>query len=264
MNESWNKAVIREVFACIYVPKGSGRVFHTNRPLHGLVLNRLDAERDYLFSDGRVMHTTGGSLFYLPKGSTYEARSLQGEIEAKMQGACYCINFDADIECEPFSFVCTKYEEVLHDFKVAERSWRENDACRFSLAMRTLYNCIYRIQKERERLYLPNKTQMLLAPAIKRLKEGFAQNSLTVSELSSLCGMSEVYFRRLFMSCYGTSPKEYIIERRISYAKSLLASGDFSVGEVAMLCGYAEPCHFSREFARRTGISPAQFAKEGR
>ena len=262
MNDAWNKVIIREVVSCAYIPRGSGRVFHANRALHGLVLNLSGANRDYYFSSGTVLHTTGGSLFYLPKGSTYEAKSKKSELEAGEQGTCYCINFDADIESEPFSFVCQKYEGLLHDFKVAEKAWRENDVCSHSLAMRTLYHCIYRWQRERERLYLPNKTQMLLAPAMEKLKEGFVENSLTVSQLSSLCGMSEVYFRRLFMNCYGVSPKEYIIERRISYAKNLLASGDFSVGEVALLCGYGEPCHFSREFVRRVGLSPSEYMKK--
>ena len=259
MNDAWNKVIIRDVVACVYVPRGTGRVFHTNRPVHGLVLNRPEHACDYLFSDGTVMHTVGESFYYLPKGATYEARSLPVGMQSENQGACYCINFDADIECEPFVLVSSKYEELLHDFRVAERAWRQNDSCRYSLAMRTLYNCIYRIQRERDRLYLPSKTQKLLAPAMERLKEGFADNSLTVAQLAMLCGMSEVYFRRLFASCYGMSPKEYIVSRRISYAKGLLASGDFSVSEVALLCGYSEPCHFSREFTRRVGVSPREY-----
>ena len=256
MNNAWERVFVSEVFACVYVARSTGRVYHQDRAFHGLVLNTPNIERDYYFSDGTVMHTEGGSLFYLPKGSTYEARG--GDVK----DACYCINFDAQIESPPLSFACPRYEDLLHEFKIAERAWRQNDSHRYSLAMRTLYSCIYRIQKENERLYLPSKTQMLLAPAMERLKEGFAENALTVSELSSLCGMSEVYFRRLFASCYGTSPKEYIVERRISYAKSLLASGDFTVGEVAHLSGYSEPCHFSREFARRVGVAPSEYMKK--
>ena len=256
MNNAWDRIFVKDVLACVYVTKSMNRIYHNDRPLHGLVLNTENAERDYYFSDGTKMHTEGESLFYLPKGSTYEIEFLKNE------GACYCINFDADIESEPFSFVCSKYEDILHEFKIAEKAWRQNDRYRHTLALRTLYSCIYRIQRENERLYLPSKTQQLLAPAMERLKEGFLDNSLTVTELSSLCGMSEVYFRRLFMNCYGMSPKEYMISRRISYAKNLLATGDFSVGEVALLCGYSEPCHFSREFVRRVGVSPREYVEK--
>ena len=58
---------------------------------------------------------------------------------------------------------------------------------------------------------------------------------------------------------FGVSPKEYITQKRIEYAKILLSSGDFLVSEVGILCGYAEPCHFSREFSRRVGMIPSRY-----
>ena len=61
------------------------------------------------------------------------------------------------------------------------------------------------------------------------------------------------------MQAVGISPKEYMIKKRIEYAKTLLLSGQFSVLETAHLCGYAEACHFSREFARHVGVPPAQY-----
>ena len=54
-------------------------------------------------------------------------------------------------------------------------------------------------------------------------------------------------FMLLSATPFGKNPKEYLIEKRMSYAKQLLSSGQFSVSEVAQLCGYFEPCHFSRE-----------------
>ncbi|MBE6591666.1 MAG: helix-turn-helix transcriptional regulator, partial [Ruminococcaceae bacterium] len=78
----------------------------------------------------------------------------------------------------------------------------------------------------------------------------------------ALCGVSEVYFRKLFLNSFGVSPKEYMIQKRMDYAKNLLKSGDFSISEIATLCGYTESCHFSREFSKREGISPNQYGKQ--
>jgi AraC-like DNA-binding protein len=76
-----------------------------------------------------------------------------------------------------------------------------------------------------------------------------------------MCGVSEVYFRKIFQDQFGVTPKEYLIRMRIEYAKSLLLSEQFTVSEIATLCGYSEPCHFSREFSKRVGVSPNQYTK---
>ena len=94
---------------------------------------------------------------------------------------------------------------------------------------------------------------------MKAIEDGFTREDISVSSLAALCGISEVYFRRLFLAAFGVSPKEYIIQKRIECAKYLLLSGDFSVSEVAIITGYSEPCHFSREFSKRVGISPKQY-----
>jgi AraC-like DNA-binding protein len=73
--------------------------------------------------------------------------------------------------------------------------------------------------------------------------------------------MSEVYFRRIFHTLYGKSPKEYMIAMRIERARQLLSDGGFSVREVAALCGYFEETHFSREFKRHVGCAPSEFIK---
>ena len=125
--------------------------------------------------------------------------------------------------------------------------------------MRAVYDAVCKAQKEIHRQYVPKTQRTLIAPAVDVIDKQFTDNDLSVSYLSSLCGVSEVYFRRLFLHFFGVSPKEYMIKKRMDYARVLLRSGDFSVSETAALCGYAEPCHFSREFSRRVGVNPSQY-----
>ena len=100
-----------------------------------------------------------------------------------------------------------------------------------------------------------------LEPAMEVIKDRFSDNALTVSELASVCGISEVYFRKLFQSKFNISPKDYLIRMRMEYAKSLLETGQITVSKVAELCGYAEPCHFSREFSKYFGVAPSRHQK---
>ena len=252
MNEQWKDIIITKISVAVYVAPNFGNAIHKNRPYHGLVLNDADSVKDYVFDDGYVMRTEGNSLFYLPKNSNYYVKQYQ-------PGGCYAINFDAVIADAPFSVPFRNTESLLHNFKVACDAWKSKNDQANLLAMRALYDGIFQMQKEQKKQYIPKTQVSLIAPAVEEIERAFTQNDLTVCELAALCGISEVYFRRLFLHTFGISPKEYIIQKRMEYAKTLLRSGDFSISEAAALCGYTEPCHFSREFTKRVGVPPSQY-----
>ena len=254
MNEQWKNIIITDISLAIYVPPNSGKHIHNNRPYHGLVLNYASSVKDYIFDDGRILHTDQNTLFYLPKGSSYH-------VESHQIGGCYAINFDSAILDKPFSVSFRNTESLLHNFKAACEAWKSKNDQAILLAMRALYDGIYQMQKEQKKQYISKTQVSLIAPAVEEIERAFTQNDLTVCELAAMCKISEVYFRRLFLLTFGVSPKEYIIQKRIEYAKDLLLSGDFSVLEVSKMCGYTEPCHFSREFSKRVGASPNQYTR---
>ena len=249
MTENWKEAVISKISLAIYVKPDTGKHIHQDRPFHGLVLNEETTVRDYCFADGRVLHTNGGELFYLPKSSSYRVKTIR-------LGGCYAINFDADITDEPFTVRFRSTDTVLKLFKAAEKAWRQQDESRQLVVMKTLYEIILLMRSERQKQYRPDAQLCLIAPAVEKISADFTENELSVAELAALCGISEAYFRRLFIGKFGMTPKEYIIALRIGYARQLLESGQFTVGETARLCGYAEVSHFSREFKKRVGMPP--------
>lgn len=258
MRDNWDGVTVTHVALAVYVKAGGGKAVHDDRPYHGFVFNDSDSDKDYYFSDGQVMRTHSGDLFYLPKGLSYRVKSLQS-------GGCYAINFDVaePLVCEPFALHFRNSEKLLKSFKEATRAWRSQSDTRNLVAKKAIYDIMLQIQNEGARSYQTDEQYGLLTPAIERMSAAFVENGITVAELASLCGISEVYFRKLFLSKFGVSPKEHMISLRMSYAKQLLASADLSVSEVAAACGYAEPSHFSREFSRRIGCSPSEYIRGG-
>jgi len=257
MTENWSEITVTKIALAIYVESGAGRHAHDDRPYHGFVLNDEDSAKDYCFSDGTVLHTEGGDLFYLPKGSTYYVKTITS-------GGCYAINFDAEIEEEPFAVKLRNREDLRKIFRTAEREWRQQNAYRQVYVMRAVYDIICRLHGEQKKKYVPDAHLKRIAPALERIEADFSENGLSVTALAAECGISEAYLRRIFMDKFGISPKEYIIRLRIDYARRLLESGEFSVGEVAVLCGYFEACHFSREFSRRVGVPPQEYKSGSR
>ena len=251
MNETWKTTIVTGVIGAVHVLPYAGKSVHKDRLFHGLVLNDEKSDKEYLFSDGSVLRTEPGSLFYLPKHASYTVRDIT-------IGGCFAINFEAELGCRPVA-IPVRGEGLLRAFRRACSEWQLGKPTRHASAMCALYEAILLLAATGERAYVPSKALERLRPAIEEIERGLGDPSLDVAHLAALCGMSEVYFRRLFLSAYAASPKEYIIEKRIEYAKLLLSSRQYSVQSVAEQCGYREPCHFSREFHRRTGISPGRY-----
>ena len=256
MLEGWNNAIVTNIGLAIYVAPSAGRAIHHDRPFHGFVINGATASKNIYFADGTVLNTGPNEVYYLPKGSHYR-------VEDAVPSGCWAINFALlqDIAEKPFSLQFRNPEAILKLFKDATAAWRErSDICN-PLIRKSIYELIVRIKKEHRRSYLPSKKELLIQPAVDVINRDFTKDSLSVKGLAEACGISEAYFRRIFMDKFSLSPKQYIISMRIEYAKRLLQSAQFSVSEVAQLCGYFEHCHFSREFTKYAGVSPRAYCK---
>lgn len=82
-----------------------------------------------------------------------------------------------------------------------------------------------------------------------------------MNPLIEATGYSKSHFHKLFHDTTGVSPIEFIHLNRIDRAKKLLSqSRDYSIKEIATLCGYTDVYYFSRMFRKKTGMSPSQFA----
>jgi AraC-like DNA-binding protein len=256
MLEQWNEAIVTRIDIALYVAPGTGKATHTNRPFHGFVINDGTASKIIHFSDGTQLHNGPWEFHYLPKGSSYRVESIA-------LGGCWAINFDLleDVVEPPFSLRFRNYESIVKIFKDATTAWKEKSDSGNPAIRRAVYDLIVRIKEEQQRGYMPGQKERLIQPALELIAGEYTRNDLSVQALAELCGISEVYFRRIFQEKFSTSPKTYLIQLRMEYAKKLLQSDQLPVNRVAELCGYYEPCHFSREFFRYTGISPKAYSR---
>ena len=70
------------------------------------------------------------------------------------------------------------------------------------------------------------------------------------------------YVRKLFKKEMGQTPLGYLTRLRMKKAELMLTSNwsrDYSVGEIAQLCGYENALYFSRLFHQTYGRSPSDY-----
>lgn len=80
-----------------------------------------------------------------------------------------------------------------------------------------------------------------------------------VADIADYIGISRSYLTRIFKDKLHTSPKEYILNCRLSEASKLLRSTDCSIQEIAETVGYTNPFSFSQGFKNVFGISPKHY-----
>ena len=73
----------------------------------------------------------------------------------------------------------------------------------------------------------------------------------------SVQGLNDLFRKHLQTTAY-----QYLISKRMTRAKELLGRMEnFRINEIAFLCGYENPLHFSTEFRQYFGKSPRAFRK---
>lgn len=112
-----------------------------------------------------------------------------------------------------------------------------------------------------ERLALSEKASAGQNPLNRILHGDFFEPNRkhTVESLSRTFGTSKRTLNRLFQKHFQCSPIEFLIRRRMEYAKQLLAINTLFVQDVARECGYSSPALFVQEFRRRFGMTPRQY-----
>ncbi len=99
---------------------------------------------------------------------------------------------------------------------------------------------------------------------VARLLEMVEQNlsdELSISRCAQDMELNADYLGRVFRDMVGVSFGNFVLDRRLLTAKSLLLRGDSSIREVAAAVGFSDPLYFSRMFHKRIGVSPTEFAE---
>jgi AraC-like DNA-binding protein len=78
-------------------------------------------------------------------------------------------------------------------------------------------------------------------------------------ETAKAAGVSNRQLNILFQKFLNISPGAFLIQRRIAFAKELLAAGKLPVNEIARMSGFASTEFFIRAFRKHTGVTPGSW-----
>ncbi len=126
-----------------------------------------------------------------------------------------------------------------------------------------LYTLLLRLT-ERQGLVPPPQTTPAcdVAAAVQYISEHYTE-TVELSRLAAIAGVSEGHFCRLFKEYTHMRPMEYVAHLRIETAKSLLInSPSMTVSSISRQVGYASPSYFSAVFRAAEGMTPAEYREK--
>lgn len=89
-----------------------------------------------------------------------------------------------------------------------------------------------------------------------RFIESHYQQSINLRDVAQVAGYSPAYLTNLVQNQTGRTVKQWIIERRMEQARSMLMSTAKSVKQVAEAVGYSDVGYFVRQFRQVHGMPP--------
>jgi AraC-like DNA-binding protein len=80
--------------------------------------------------------------------------------------------------------------------------------------------------------------------------------TISVSMLSSIAGLSRSHFSHAFRRSVGSTPHAYVVRARIERAMNLMRGSNASLTEIALSTGFSDQAHFTNTFRRTAGTTP--------
>ena len=198
--------------------------------------------------NGQTVTASPTEYIMIPANTEYEQRSGAEEV--------ICVHLDA-AETLPCAVI------GLHDasprlrecFLELHRTWSHKEPGYMLRCKGLVYEILYAFcsafeQDER------SEAKRLLRPSVAYFRENFHRSDCSVSTAIELSHVSPAYFRRIFKEVYGVTPVRFLCERRIDYAKALLATEMYSMRQIAAMTGFAEEKYFYATFKRLCGTTP--------
>ena len=212
--------------------------------------------RSTVYFNNTVLAVQPDTVRFLPSGPVN--RYI---VEREEYGPCIDITFISNLPLTEEAFVIDMSENAkIRDlFEKCYSLWIHKESGYYLRCMSILYQILAMVFVS---VYHPKGKQQLISPGEKYIYEHYKTENISIPYLAELCGISETYFKKLFVAKHSMTPKKYITHIRMEEAKDLLLSNEYTVSQVAELTGFENIYYFSRVFKQEFNMSPITFLKK--
>jgi AraC-like DNA-binding protein len=97
-----------------------------------------------------------------------------------------------------------------------------------------------------------------VSETIDYINENYSKD-ISLNEITKQAYLSKFHFSRIFKKHTSYSPYQYLIIVRLNHSRQLLLNNNYSIKEVADMCGFKRLDYFSAMFKRKFKYSPSTY-----
>ena len=268
-----------------YEPREPVMEFEGNAPVFGFAfcLSGTIKSKVSCLKDSFVISCGQSGFFHFPdlSGFREEVKGHVLRVLVQMEPELFCSLMEGDFDRIP---------PALRKFAdgTGVKSYRVAGMITPSMrtALHQILNCPY--HGLTRQLFLEGKTTELMAYKLEQLESDTAktkrhpvlksddverihyardllirdiENPPDLVELARSVGLSRSKLHHNFRSVYGTTPFDYLRDRRLEKARISLDEGNLDVTEVAYSVGYSSLSHFTKVFKQYFGTPPSNYRR---
>ncbi len=222
----------------------SSGTFNVKSRIYGALSLRIRGEGRFEIQ-GKSFISKPGDVIFIPKDVSYRVEYTEGESIAIHFSECN-YNLVENISLAKWGGALALFENLL-------KLYNDGQSANRTKAL------IFEILDEIDTQYKASMKDEEFIRLVEYTARNFSDMEFNIDSLCSVFFVSKSTLQRKFNKYYNMSPKQYILMLRVQKALKLLASGEFSVKEIAYACGFRDEKYFSRVIKERYGRSPSEF-----
>lgn len=110
---------------------------------------------------------------------------------------------------------------------------------------------------------ISSRDELFLRTLNKCVEDNLSDPDFSLEMLTSMMKTSKSTLNRKVKDLLGTSPNDYIRDRRLVKAAELLSTSTDRVSEICWAVGFSTPSYFIKCFRKKYGMSPTEYVKRG-
>lgn len=230
-------------------------------PMDVYVFEYVISGEGYIESNGEKIKVHGGTFYCMKKGIEETHYADENDPYEKIW-----VNLEGEIVGRMFDFFeltpvyCAEVNVMNIFLEIHDKLERINDANESETnaeIMRLLFDMLTYATKDK---FFPSTAgNNTLDEKIRSYIDSNIYNDISLDTIAAEFGITKMHVIRVFKQRFGTTPIQYILDRKISISKSLLTGTVMPIKEIASLLRYSNTQHFSGSFKKAVGCTPNKY-----